>query len=45
MALPGDTVSVVVKLGRPIAMDLGLGFAVREGNRTVGAGTVTALLD
>jgi elongation factor Tu len=28
-----------------VAMDVGLGFAIREGNRTVGAGTVTALLD
>ncbi|HZE31823.1 MAG TPA: elongation factor Tu [Actinoallomurus sp.] len=45
MALPGDTVTMTVSLGRPIALDEGLGFAIREGHRTVGAGTVTALLD
>ncbi|GIG90093.1 elongation factor Tu [Plantactinospora endophytica] len=42
---PGDTVAITVELGKPIAMDVGLGFAVREGGRTVAAGTVTALLD
>ncbi|MEQ4305914.1 elongation factor Tu [Plantactinospora sp. B6F1] len=42
---PGDTVTITVELGKPIAMDVGLGFAVREGGRTVAAGTVTALLD
>jgi len=45
MALPGDTVTMTVSLGRAIALDEGLGFAIREGHRTVGAGTVTALLD
>jgi elongation factor Tu len=44
-ARPGDSVEMVVSLGKPIAMDVGLGFAVREGNRTVGAGTVQELLD
>ena len=33
------------RLGKPVAMDVGLGFAVREGGRTVAAGTVTELLD
>ncbi|BFU44418.1 elongation factor Tu [Krasilnikovia sp. MM14-A1004] len=42
---PGDTVELTVELGKPVAMDVGLGFAVREGGRTVAAGTVTALLD
>ncbi|MBM7517041.1 elongation factor Tu [Nocardioides nitrophenolicus] len=42
---PGDTVEVVVELGKPVAMEVGLGFAVREGGRTVAAGTVVALLD
>jgi elongation factor Tu len=42
---PGDTVDLAVHLGAPVAMDVGLGFAVREGNRTVAAGTVTDLLD
>ena len=44
-ASPGDTVDLVVTLGRPVALDAGLGFAIREGGKTVGAGTVTALLD
>jgi elongation factor Tu len=45
VALPGDSVEMAVTLGKPIAMDAGLGFAIREGNRTVGAGTVQELLD
>ncbi|GAA0728098.1 elongation factor Tu [Dactylosporangium roseum] len=45
MVMPGDTVDLTVELGQPIAMDVGLGFAIREGGRTVGAGTVTELLD
>ena len=44
-AAPGDSVAMTVALGRPVALDAGLGFAIREGGRTVGAGTVTALLD
>jgi elongation factor Tu len=45
MVLPGDTVSLTVQLGKDVAMHVGLGFAVREGGRTVAAGTVTELLD
>ncbi|HZN20153.1 MAG TPA: elongation factor Tu [Micromonosporaceae bacterium] len=45
MVMPGDTVDLTVRLGKPVAMDVGLGFAVREGGRTVAAGTVTGLLD
>jgi translation elongation factor TU len=45
MALPGDTVTMTVELGRTIAMTEGMGFAIREGGHTVGAGTVTTLLD
>ena len=40
-----DRVAVTVELGQPVALGAGLGFAVREGGRTVGAGTITALLD
>jgi elongation factor Tu len=40
-----DTIDLTVELGKPIAMYVGLGFAVREGSRTVAAGTVTSLLD
>ncbi|WP_084963544.1 elongation factor Tu [Thermoactinospora rubra] len=39
-AQPGDTVEVRVELGKPVALEPGLGFAVREGGLTVGAGTV-----
>jgi elongation factor Tu len=45
MVMPGDSVQVTVRLGKEIAMDVGLGFAVREGGHTVAAGTVTELLD
>jgi elongation factor Tu len=45
MVMPGDAARLVVTLGQPVALDVGLGFAVREGGRTVAAGTVTALLD
>ena len=44
-AAPGDSVAMTVALGRPVALDAGLGFAIREGGKTVGAGTVTAVLD
>ena len=44
-AMPGQTVRVTVTLGKPVALDAGQTFAIREGGRTVGAGTVTALLD
>jgi len=43
IALPGDTVEMTVELGRAVPLEAGLGFAIREGGRTVGAGTVTAL--
>jgi elongation factor Tu len=41
MVMPGDTTDMAVTLIQPIAMEEGLGFAIREGGRTVGAGTVT----
>ncbi|HEU5180626.1 MAG TPA: elongation factor Tu, partial [Candidatus Polarisedimenticolia bacterium] len=41
MVMPGDNVSLSIELITPIAMDKGLRFAIREGGRTVGAGTVT----
>jgi elongation factor Tu len=44
MVLPGDNVSITVKLIAPIAMDKGLRFAIREGGRTVGAGQVTEIV-
>ena len=44
MVMPGDNTEMTVVLGKPIAMDLGLRFAIREGGRTVGAGRVTKIL-
>ena len=44
MVMPGDTTDMTVELIQPIAMEEGLGFAIREGGRTVGAGTVTKVL-
>src|SRR6478735_7441591 len=44
MVMPGDNVEITVELGKPIAMDEGLRFAIREGGRTVGAGRVTKIL-
>ncbi|MGW3286701.1 elongation factor Tu [Streptomyces sp. NPDC001002] len=41
---PGETVTMTVELGRDVPLEPGLGFAIREGGRTVGAGTVTALV-
>ena len=43
MVMPGDNVTIQVELHTPIAMDKGLRFAIREGGRTVGAGTVTEI--
>ena len=43
MVMPGDTTEMAVELIQPIAMEEGLRFAIREGGRTVGAGTVTKI--
>jgi len=45
MVMPGDNVTVSVALIAPIAMELGLRFAIREGGRTVGAGVVTEITE
>ncbi|HEY9371441.1 elongation factor Tu [Streptomyces sp.] len=44
VARPGETVTMTVELGRDVPLEPGLGFAIREGGRTVGAGTVTAVV-
>jgi elongation factor Tu len=44
MVMPGDNVALQIELITPIAMDKGLRFAIREGGRTVGAGTVTEIV-
>jgi elongation factor Tu len=45
MVMPGDNVTIKVELHTPVAMDKGLRFAIREGGRTVGAGTVTEVVE
>ncbi|TAF35028.1 MAG: elongation factor Tu [Cytophagales bacterium] len=45
MVMPGDNISITVELQKPIAMDKGLRFAIREGGRTVGAGQVTEIVE
>jgi elongation factor Tu len=45
MVMPGDNVNLTVELITPVAMEKGLRFAIREGGRTVGAGTVTEVVE
>jgi len=45
MVMPGDNTSLTIQLIHPIAMEKGLRFAIREGGRTVGAGTVTDVIE
>ncbi|MDN3642461.1 elongation factor Tu [Lutimonas halocynthiae] len=45
MVMPGDNLTITVDLIQPIALNLGLRFAIREGGRTVGAGQVTEIID
>jgi elongation factor Tu len=45
MVMPGDNVNLNIDLITPVAMDKGLRFAIREGGRTVGAGTVTEIIE
>ena len=44
VVMPGDTTDMTVELIQPIALEEGQGFAIREGGRTVGSGTVTKIL-
>jgi elongation factor Tu len=44
MVMPGDNVAVDVELQKPVAMEKGLRFAIREGGRTIGAGRVSEVL-
>ena len=43
--MPGDNVEMTVELIHPVAMEEGLRFAIREGGRTVGAGTVSQIIE
>jgi elongation factor Tu len=45
MVMPGDNVNLTIKLIMPIAMEKGLRFAIREGGRTVGAGTISEIIE
>ena len=45
MVMPGDRVTVAVELGKPVAMEQGLTFAIREGGRTIGSGRVAQVVD
>jgi elongation factor Tu len=45
MVMPGDNTQMTIELIAPIAMEKGLRFAIREGGRTVGAGTVTEIIE
>ncbi|MGH9900023.1 MAG: elongation factor Tu, partial [Pyrinomonadaceae bacterium] len=45
MVMPGDNVGLEVELITPIAMEKGVRFAIREGGRTVGAGTITDIVE
>jgi elongation factor Tu len=45
MVMPGDNLDMVVTLIAPIAMDVGLKFAIREGGRTVGRGVVAKIIE
>jgi elongation factor Tu len=45
MIMPGDNVSMKVELITPIALEVGLRFAIREGGRTVGSGVVTSIIE
>ena len=45
MVMPGDNVSITVELIYPVALNIGLRFAIREGGRTVGAGQITEIID
>jgi elongation factor Tu len=45
MVMPGDNLSISVELISPVAMEQGLRFAIREGGKTVGAGTVASTIE
>ena len=45
MVMPGDNVEISVELIYPVALNLGLRFAIREGGRTVGSGQITEIID
>lgn len=44
MAMPGDNVTMLVELGKPVALERGTRFGIREGGKTAGSGVVTSIL-
>ncbi|MPZ20056.1 MAG: elongation factor Tu, partial [Luteitalea sp.] len=45
MVMPGDNVTMEIELIAPVALETGLRFAIREGGRTVGAGTISEIIE
>ena len=45
MVMPGDNANVIVSLEKPVALDIGSHFAIREGGRTVGSGVITEVVE
>jgi elongation factor Tu len=45
MVMPGDHITAKIKLIYPVAMEQGLRFSIREGGKTVGAGTITKIIE
>jgi len=45
MVMPGDNVNLLVELLKPVAVEVGTRFAIREGGHTVGAGVVTEIIE
>jgi elongation factor Tu len=45
MVMPGDNAAVAVCLDKPVALDIGSRFAIREGGKTVGSGVITEALE
>ena len=44
MVMPGDNLGITIELGKPVAMEKGQRFAMREGGRTIGAGRITEII-
>jgi elongation factor Tu len=45
MVMPGDNAAVLVSLDKPVALDIGSHFAIREGGKTVGSGVITEVVE
>jgi elongation factor Tu len=45
MVMPGDNTALAVSLDKPVALDIGSHFAIREGGKTVGSGVITEIVE